>query len=383
MWLPSRRELLELAGLSLSAQALSLPGRAFAGPIRPRDLEVLSDFPQQLSTPIEWFDQLLTPNDVFFVRSHFGPPALDLKQKLRISGLVEAPFELSLDELKRLPQTTVTAVLQCAGNGRGLFSPVIPGVQWMHGAMGQAEWTGVRVKTLLEKARVKNGAAHLHLAAGDVPPKPATPAFDRSIPLEKALHPDTLVAWKMNGVPLPWAHGAPFRLVVPGWAGDHWLKWLTELKVAEAESEAFFVKKGYRIPPKPVAPGTKVPPEQMVPVTAFPVKSIIARPLTGSQARVGPQEIVGVAFSGSATVSHVEVSVDGGKSWSRAQLEGTPGVGRWQLFRHRFTQKTPGLLLAMARATDSAGATQPEQAVWNPSGYFWNAWHKVSWEVTA
>jgi DMSO/TMAO reductase YedYZ molybdopterin-dependent catalytic subunit len=337
--------------------------------------------PQELATPIEFYDRLLTPNDVFFVRSHFGPPALRTDRRLLVHGLVEEPLDLSLPQLRKFPEVTVTAVLQCAGNSRASFSPPVPGVQWGHGAMGQATWTGVRLADVLAAAKVKPGARHVQLRGADVQPKPSVPAFIRSIPLERALQKDTLLAYRMNGEPLPLAHGAPLRLVVPGWAGDSWLKWLIDVEVQEDEGQGFFMQKAYRYPKERVEPGASVPPEKMGPAQAFPVRSLIARPLSGSTAKPGRQEIVGVAFSGKGTVTQVEVSVDGGSSWHPANLEGESGIGRWQLFRYSFDTSRSGTYRAMARATDATGAVQPRDPMWNPSGYFWNGIHEVSWEV--
>lgn len=362
--------------LLAAAPALAVARSALAAPF-----EVLADAPQQLQTPLEALDGLLTPTERFFVRSHFGPPRLDPTRTLAVDGLVDQPFTLSVAALQKLPQTTVTAVLQCAGNGRAFFSPPIPGVQWQHGAMGQAEWTGVKLSLLLERARVKRDAAHVHLIGADRAPKPQAPPFIRSIPLSRAVHPDTLVAWKMNGAPLTLEHGAPLRVVVPGWAGDHWLKWLTGVHVAADEHEGFFVKKAYRMPPTPVPPGTKVPPEQMTPVTVMPVKSLITSPLEAANTRAGKVQVRGVAFSGAAAIRQVEVSVDGGASWAVAKLEGAPGAGRWQRFRLDVTVPA-GPVTAVARATDAKGDVQPEHGVWNPSGYFWNAWHRVRWSAT-
>jgi sulfite oxidase len=339
--------------------------------------------PQDLATPTELFDRLITPTPVFFVRSHFGAPALNPWRRLRVSGMVERPLDLGVTELRRFKEVTLTAVLQCAGNGRALQAPRAPGVQWVHGAMGQATFTGVRLADVLKEAGVASGAAHVHLSGADLPPKPAVPAFLRSIPLARALDPTTLVAYRMNGDPLTLAHGAPLRLIVPGWAGDHWVKWLTDIHVQKDEAEGFYMQTAYRLPKQPVAPGTAVPPEQTVSLTTFPVKSLIGRPADGARTRVGPQEIVGVAFSGEAALARVEVSTDGGAHWADATLEGDAGVGRWQVFRHRFTAPSPGTFQALARATDARGNTQPEKADWNPSGYFWNAWHAVRWEVTA
>lgn len=365
--------------LLAAAPALALARRGWAAPRR--ELEVLSDRPAQLQTPIEFFDRLLTPNDVFFVRSHHGAPRLDLERKLEVTGLVESPLSLSLAELQKLPQHTVTAVLQCAGNGRSLFSPVIPGVQWTHGAMGQAEWTGVRLAELLARAKPKAGAKHVWLQGADLAPRPATPAFHRDLPLARALAEDTLVAWQMNGELLPLSHGAPFRLVVPGWAGSYWLKWLTRLELAATEHSGFFVAKGYRTPAAPVAPGARVPPEQLVPVTVMPVKSVIARPVEGAVLPPGKQEVVGVAFSGLAAIKQVEVSLDE-KTWVKASLEGKPGLGRWQVFRATVEVKPGSAPRVVSRATDARGNVQPKDLAWNPSGYHYNAWHAVGWRVS-
>lgn len=339
--------------------------------------------PQDLATPTEIFDRLITPVPVFFVRSHFGPPALHEHRRLRVSGLVGRPLDLGVQDLRRFEEVTVTAVLQCSGNGRALHEPRVPGVQWVHGAMGQAVWTGVRLADVLTQAGIAEGAAHVRLAGADLPPKPAVPGFIRGIPIARALDPTTLLAYRMNGEPLTLAHGAPLRLIVPGWSGNHWVKWLTDIHVQEDEVGGYFMKTAYRLPKHPVEPGAAVPPEETEPVTVFPVKSIIARPADGARATVGPQEIVGVAFSGEAAIRRVEVSLDGGATWAEAALEGAAGPGRWQVFRWAFSARLPGHFRAVARATDARGATQPEKAAWNPSGYFWNGWHSVSWEVSA
>ncbi|HLL53873.1 MAG TPA: sulfite oxidase [Myxococcaceae bacterium] len=370
-----RRDFLKVA--TGTAGALLLPGSASAGDY----LLKYSGEPQQnLATPTSYFDRLITPNDVFFVRSHFGPPALDPKRKVRIEG-ARTSLELGVAELRRFPEVTVTAVLQCAGNGRALMNPRVPGVQWEHGAMGQAAWTGVRLKDVLEAVGVSPDAAWVHVLGADLPNKPTVPAFLRGIPVAKALEPDTLIAYRMNGEPLPLSHGAPFRLVLPGWSGNHWMKWLKVVKLEKEPPKGFFSEKGYRYPRAPGAPGAPVKPEDMLPVETFPVKSLIARPAERGVVTAGPQEVVGVAFSGLAPIARVEVSVDGGTRWEAAKLEGESGLGRWQVFRHRFEADRPGAWRAVARATDARGNTQPEQPVWNPSGYFWNAWHSVPFEV--
>jgi DMSO/TMAO reductase YedYZ molybdopterin-dependent catalytic subunit len=382
-----RRDFLQLGTFAalggLSAFRGLSGGSAWAkggSPPPSRSLIVRSLRPENLETPIEWLDRLVVPNDVFFVRSHFGVPVVDPGRRLRIEGLTRQTLELDPADLEAMPQTTVTAVLQCAGNGRALHQPRVPGVQWLHGAVGQASWTGVRLRDLLDRAGVGAGAAHVGLEGADVPPKPSVPVFHRSIPLERAADATTIVALRMNGEPLAHAHGAPFRLVVPGWAGDHWTKWLRTVRLQREEAAGFYMQTAYRIPRAPVEPGAAVKPEDTIPLTIFPVKSTIARPVDGSQQPRGAQEVAGVAFSGLAPIKKVEVSVDGGSTWQTAALEGEPGTGRWQVFRHRF-RADPGRATAMARATDAQGNVQPEHPSWNPGGYFWNAWQTVTWEV--
>lgn len=372
----TRRNFLH-AGLGAAVWS-TLPRIAFGEDYLLQSLEA----PQDLGTPIEYFDRLITPTPVFFVRSHFGPPALQMSRSVEIGGLVDRPARFTINDLKQFPETTITSVLQCAGNGRGLQEPHVPGVQWLHGAMGQAQWTGVRLSDVLKETGVQSSATHVQLLGADLPPKPAVPKFLRSIPLSRAIDRDTLLAYKMNGEPLTLAHGAPLRLIVPGWAGDHWIKWLTQITLADKEADGFYMKTAYKIPKSPVTPGTAVPPDHMTSLTVLPVKSIIASPRDGEIYAKAPREIVGVAFSGTAPVKSVEVSTDGGATWKVARLEGEAGIGRWQLF-HAPTPKGKGSFRAMARATDAAGNVQPRTAAWNPSGYFWNAWHAVSWTVKA
>jgi DMSO/TMAO reductase YedYZ molybdopterin-dependent catalytic subunit len=338
--------------------------------------------PEGLETPLAFFDRVLTPTDVFFVRSHFGPPSLDHERPLTVEGLVQSPLTLTRDALKaRFPNVTTTAVLQCAGSGRSAHVPRVPGIQWGHGAMGQATFTGVRLKDVLEAVGCARDAAFVRLTGADAPPKPTVPAFVRSLPMARALDPTTLIAWAMNGKDLSLAHGAPLRLVVPGWAGDHWTKWLTNLRVETAEAQGFYMQTAYKMPFLPVQPGASVSPEQQKTLTTFPVKSIIARPRDGARVPVGRQEVAGCAFSGDAPIKKVEVTVDGGETWNTAALEGEPGIGRWQVFRYRFDKPGPGRVTALVRALDAKGNHQPIRPRWNPGGYLFNAWHTVTWEV--
>jgi DMSO/TMAO reductase YedYZ molybdopterin-dependent catalytic subunit/cytochrome c553 len=371
-----RRELLGWGGAALGVGLLP------RGALAADELIAYVGRPQDLGTPLETFDRLITPTPVFFVRSHFGPPALVPSRRLRVDGLVDRPLDLGIGDLKQFEEVTITSVLQCAGNGRALHSPRVPGVQWEHGAMGQATWTGVRLADVLKKAGVQPTAAHLRTAGADLPPKPTVPQYARGLPLARALDPSTLIAYRMNGEPLTLQHGAPLRLVVPGWTGNHWVKWLTSIHVQKDEVEGFYSQTAYRFPIKPMAPGAAVAPSEMRPVTSFPVRAVIARPAEGATLAPGAATVVGVAFSGAAPLARVEVSLDGGARWSAAALEGEPGAGRWQVFRHSFNA-TAGTWRATVRAVDKNGETQPERAQWNPSGYLWNAWHSVSFVVRA
>ena len=280
------------AFLMALAAALGAPRLGRADELLPLLRRVGS--PQDLETPLSYFDRLITPTEAFFVRSHFGPPSLDRSRTLMIDGLVKRTQSLTTDELKDVfKETTVTAVLQCAGNGRGLHAPKVPGVQWGQGAMGQATFTGVRLRDLLDRSGVAPDAAHVRIAGADAPPKPSVPAFVRSIPIARAYDPSTIVAWAMNGEPLSLAHGAPLRLVVPGWAGDHWVKWLVHVSAQREEESGFFMKTAYRIPIEPVEPGATVPPEKLRSLTTLPVKAVIAKPADGAKTAPGAQEIAG------------------------------------------------------------------------------------------
>jgi len=332
-------------------------------------------------TPLGALTTYITPNDLFFVRHHWNPMYPDARRwALRIDGDVSAPVEVTLADLKRLPRAEATCVLQCAGNGRGLFRPPIPGVQWRYGAVGNARWTGVRVRDVLEKAGLKATAKHLHAFGSDKPPE-KVPPFHRSLELEKALQ-DAIIAWEMNGVPLPALHGAPARLVVPGWAGDHWMKWLTRISPQPEPQTGFYMETAYRFPETPGEPGVPVPPERTRPVTQIFVKSNITE--APATVKAGTSATIrGFAFSGAPDIARVEVSDDGGANWMAATLDPRHDPYAWRLWSFKWAPKTPGTVTLLARATDSQGGTQPKEAVWNPSGYLYNGWHSVPVEVTA
>jgi DMSO/TMAO reductase YedYZ molybdopterin-dependent catalytic subunit len=339
----------------------------------------MNAYPLNLETPLELLNDYLTPNDLFFVRSHWNPTVVDAaKWKLQIDGEVANPLQLSLEELKRMPKHEVTCVLQCAGNGRAFTNPVVPGVQWRYGAVGNAKWGGVRVRDLLERARVKKSALHVHTFGADDPPG-KVPPFHRSSETEKLMA-DAIVAYEMNDAPLPHLHGAPARLVVPGWAGDHWMKWLTRLSPQPKAQSGFFVETAYRYPLLPGVAGTAVKPDQMRPVTDLFVKSNITE--APKKLRVGEATVIrGFAFSGAPDVAKVEISEDDGRSWTAAELDSRHDAFAWRLWSHRWTPRTPGTVRLMVRATDARGVVQPRTPQWNQSGYLNNGWHTVEIEV--
>jgi len=377
----SRRSFLHraLAGSAIPLLARSAGAEDGSGP--GPGLIVRSTRPLDAETPVEAFDRFLTPNRLFFVRSHFGPPAVGLAPwRLEVGGLVDRPLDLGLDDLKGLPTATLPAVLQCSGNGRANFAPTIPGVGWDRGAVGNAEWSGVRLVDVLGRAGVKAGAAHVHLLGADEPPGPKTPAFFRSIPLSRALEPGTILATAMNGEPLPLLHGGPIRLVVPGWAGNHWIKWLRKVTLAREEAPGFYMRTGYKIPRVPAPPGAELKPADLVPVTAMNVKSLIARPLEGAVVPAGRVEVKGVAWTGEGLVEHVEVATGPGDSWSRAAFLGEARPGTWRQWSYAWDAR-PGRHALRARATDSRGEVQPGATAWNRSGYLWNGIDRVAVEV--
>lgn len=352
----------------------------------PGHLYELSSRPMNYESARDTFTTRITPLERFYIRNHFDAPTGDpaswaTSWKLDIKGLVGKPRTLTLADLDKMKQTTVEAVLQCAGNGRGLFAPHVAGVQWRWGAMGNAEWTGVRLADLLSAAGVAKDAKHVHLQGMEKPTLEQTPAFIRGIPLEKAMHPDTLIALRMNGQPLSPLHGFPARLIVPGWVADDWTKWITRLELSADEPKGFWYETAYRFPIKPGKPGEAVPPDQTRPMSKLVVKSLIGSISPGDVVAPGTHELIGVAFSGEAQIKKVDVTLDGGATWQPAKLDAHDSKYGFRLFHYTWNAKTPGTFKIGSRATDSAGAVQPVEAVWNPSGYLHNAIDLVDVEV--
>ena len=337
-----------------------------------------------LEMPPEFFDSWLTPVPHFFVRNHMHEPStLNADDwKLSVGGEVENPFSLSLSELAKMGPHSVTNTLECAGNGRRFQQPKVPGVQWQRGAVGTARFTGPRLRDLLDRAGVKPTGKHVMFRGLDEIPG-NVPPFIRSIPIDKAMDEDTLVATHMNGALLGRHHGFPARALVPGWIGAASCKWLTEIKVLDQEFAGNFMKPGYRMPNHLISPGGEVNPEDTHAITSLGVKSVIAQPGDGSSLRSRSLNIRGAAWAGEASVSRVEISTDGGARWHVAHLGTQQARYAWRLWEYTWNAPKAGEYTIMSRATDDQGRTQPENAAWNPSGYLFNAIDQVRIHVVA
>jgi sulfite oxidase len=337
-----------------------------------------------LETPAFLFQSWITPANLFFVRTHLPTPLrADLHEwRLKVSGEVEKSLSLSMADLQRMAQKTVVTVLECAGNGRSFYRPRVPGIQWERGAVGNAQFTGPMLSEILSRARVKSAGKHVAFNGLDAPPG-KVPDFIRSIPVEKAMHADTLVALKMNGAPLRVEHGYPARVVPPGWVGAAAVKWLEEITVLPQEFVGNFMKPGYRLPNHPLEPGGDLNPDDSSPITALPVKSIIVRPSDGSQASIGVVKISGAAWAGEEEIARVEISTDAGDTWHGAILGNDRAHYAWRLWDYNWTPPSAGSFTILSRATDSAGRVQPARPAWNPSGYLWNVMDRVQVHVQA
>lgn len=341
--------------------------------------------PLDAETPAQAFTSFLTPNHQFFVRSHFGPPpaeAIEEPQwKLHVGGAVERPNEFTITSLQQFKAVTMTAVLQCSGNGRAYHRPRVPGVQWERGAVGNAQWTGVRLRDVLQAAGIRAEARHVMFQGADRPVLPAVPLFFRSIPLEKALHPDTLLAYEMNGQPLPLLHGAPLRVITPGWMAESCIKWLTHIEARKEEASGYYMQTAYRVPVKSAHTGTGVPDDATAPVEVMPVKSLISSPEDGQSLRAGAAKIQGVAWAGETKIAKVEISFDDGDTWQPAQLVGDDRLYAWRQWQFLWQATVEGTFAIVCRATDERGNVQPAATSWNPSGFLWNGWDRVTVRV--
>jgi sulfite oxidase len=386
----SRRDFLYSASAALAAA--SAAPRLLAWAIQDEDLAVPGKAGMiirsrrflDLEMPVEFMDTWITPESHFYVRNHMHMPStIDPGAwKLTVGGLVEKPATFGLTELSKMPAGSVTNTLECAGNGRAFQRPIVPGVQWQRGAVSTARFSGPRMRDVLERAGVQAQGKHVRFRGLDLVPG-KVPPFIRSIPLEKAMDPDTLIALDMNGAPLTKYHGFPARALVPGWLGAASCKWLSEIEVVDKEFDGNFMKPGYRFPDHPVEPGGSISPDETHAITGLSVKSVIAGPTEGATVRRGPQRIHGVAWAGEADIAKVDISTDAGASWQPAELGADHARYAWRLWSYSWKPAKAGDYTILSRATDSQGRTQPEHAAWNPSGYLYNVIDKVNVHVQA
>src|SRR2546430_742647 len=395
----TRRRLMGAAGLG--ALAFSRPGWAqtmidLPLPGGPEAREITTAFPQKgpvilqrtrpplLETPFEVFDKgVFTPNDQFYVRWHWAliPTDIDInKFPLTVRGHVNQPLSLSLNDiLHGLPSVQLAAVNQCSGNSRGFFQPRVSGGEWANGAMGNALWSGVRLKDVLDKAGVKAGAVQVRFKGLDEPVVADAPHFMKSLDIDHARDGEVMIAYAMNGEQLPLVNGFPLRLVVPGWYATYWVKMLNDIEVLDQPDTNYWTKVAYTIPDTPHAstkPGeTGV---KMIPINRMVPRSFVTNIASGTKVKAAaPMTLRGIAFGGDCGVASVDFSIDRGKSWHQAQLgkdEGKYGFRQWQT---QLTLPGAGEYSLLVRCTNSNGVAQPDVPNWNPAGFMRNVMESI------
>ncbi|WP_350357542.1 molybdopterin-dependent oxidoreductase [Paraburkholderia fungorum] len=351
------------------------------------DMLLLRSRPPLLETPFSVFDHgVFTPNDQFYVRWHLAniPTSIDgATFRLKVRGHVRSPVSFSLsDLLTKFRPMQLAAVNQCSGNSRGLFDARVPGAQWGNGAMGNALWTGVSLRDVLDHAGIQRGAVQARFNGLETGVLPTTPDFMKSLDIDHARDGEVMIAYAMNGKPLPLLNGFPLRLVVPGWYSTYWVKMLNDIEILAQPDDNFWMTKAYLIPDTPyanVAPGqTGV---KMVPINRMVPRSFFTNLTDGQHVPAGRPLIVrGIAFGGDTGVRSVQISVGAGTDWREARLgrdHGKYSFIQWEI------QLTPqaGPLTLKVRATNSAGVSQPDKANWNPGGFMRNVVESIT--VTA
>lgn len=345
--------------------------------------------PPNFETPIDYFREPITRNDAFFVRYHLSAiPNVDAKAwRLKVGGdAARQPFELDLARLKKdFHPTDVVAVCQCSGNRRGMSSPHVQGVEWGVGAMGNAKWTGVRLKDVLEKAGITDKAVEIGFNGADGPAIQTTPDFVKTIPVQKAMDENTIIAYEMNGKPLPHWNGFPARVIVPGWTGTYWMKHVTDIDLRSSPLANFWMAAAYRVPAKLFTNADKFPTQDNAttkPITDIVVNSLVTSIHDGDHVKRGQMvDVAGVAWDGGRGIRDVEVSTDGGRSWVLAQLGKDYGNYSFRTFMHRFRVPAEGSPVVMVRAYNKRGDTQVEKLVFNPAGYHHNVIPQIHLEV--
>jgi DMSO/TMAO reductase YedYZ molybdopterin-dependent catalytic subunit len=341
--------------------------------------------PPMFETPFEVFDQgIFTPNDRFYVRWHLAniPTAVDPGTfRLNVRGHVKRSISFTLDDLVRnFKPTEFAAVNQCSGNSRGFFAPRVAGGQWANGAMGNALWRGVSLKALLDRAGVKAGALQVRFNGLDTGILPQTPDFMKSLDVDHSLDGEVMIAYAMNGDPLPLLNGYPLRLVVPGWYATYWVKMLNDIEVLDKPDDNFWMTRAYLIPDTPLA--DIVPGQQgvkLIPINRMVPRSFFTNLKDQAEIKVGETTTLrGIAFGGDTGLAKVLFSADAGSHWQEARLG--PDYGKYS-FRQWTVELRPssmGPQTLMIKALNTAGASQPDRANWNGSGFMRNVVESVS-----
>jgi DMSO/TMAO reductase YedYZ molybdopterin-dependent catalytic subunit len=363
------------AGLTGAAALETLPGK--------KPLIKLSYRPPNYESPLDYFDTPITPNDRFYVRYHLSDiPTIDANTyKIAVGGDgANGQAEITFDELKKFPAYEVVAVNQCSGNRRGRSKPHVPGVQWGYGAMGCARWKGARLKDLLDRVGLKKEAIEIVFNGADGPTFDKTPDFVKSLPLWKAIDESTLVAYEMNGEPLPHFNGYPARLIVPGWTGTYWMKHLVAINALTRPQGGFWMNPAYRIPLGEfpiVARFISQETATTTPITEMVVNSLITSHVDDAQVAVGEVMVRGLAWDGGYGIRTVEASTDGGQSWAAATLG--DDLGRYAFRPWSFVLPAkPGKNTVMVNATNKIGQTQTAALLFNPAGYHNNVMQSVT-----
>ncbi len=393
----NRRDFLRLLGVA-GAGTVVAPRITVATPEKTLAVEQLVRFPEktglilrtdrppQLETPLRYFREDLTANEAFYVRWHLEgiPTSVGLGTfRLQISGHVDRPLSLSLPELRSKFETvSLIAVNQCSGNSRSFFEPRVPGGQWKNGAMGNARWTGFRLRDLLDAAGVKAGAADVAFSGLDRAAMPGTPNFVKALHVDHARDGEVMVACQMNGADLPMLNGFPLRLVVPGWYATYWVKALSQIQVLPEKFQGFWMDKAYRIP---TAPNGKELPDHLAsdttPINRMSLRSLFVRPEPGEQIpSKAPFEIQGIAFDSGIGIQRVEVSTDNGSTWANAKLDKELGKYSWRRWRLHWTPPSPGKYQLKVRGFNRAGEQQTT-SLWNRGGYMRNVIEQTGVEV--
>jgi sulfite dehydrogenase (cytochrome) subunit A len=378
-----------MAPLGALADAIVLPfgngDRPMVKYAQKRPMIRLTSRPPQLETPFEVFNQgAITPNDAFFVRYHLAGIPLEIDPDtytIEIKGKVAKPMKLKLSDLKLMRSVEIVAVNQCSGNSRGFSEPRVAGGQLANGAMGNARWRGVPLKAVLELAGVQKDVKQVTFNGLDGPVIDKTPDFIKALDIDHASDGEVMIAYSMNGADLPMLNGFPVRLVVPGYYGTYWVKHLSEINVIDTVFDGFWMKSAYRIPDNDCAcvePGTA--PKATRPIGRLNVRSFITSLANGAKVKAGEQTLHGIAFDGGTGIKQIEVSADGGTTWTPAKLGQDLGKYSFREWTLPVTLAT-GPHALKVRATSNDGKGQPDKAIWNPPGYMRNVVETVN--VTA